>query len=737
MNNDILIKNDYNEFSYKPINYEINTIHPLIEYERYKIILKIKDETQNILNQYKYYKNPKKIITNWVIEQFKEGKNYYIDPLLPYECQDNIQLIINIVQDRIIQKERIDDFIKDLDFTNKFTKGIDKIRQFIQSKFYQQNFNKGIINVEIFKGYRQLSIKFNLNNNYLLLSIKIFDKLYQKLFDKYQLSTKIKINNQEYNLNRFHTLLICLFIRYKSLFAANEQLACNPKFYEKLNKLYHFNVELFASSINHLYDNYCSLFYDIEQYFGSIGFYNNINIIKGLYVANPPFSEDIMYDMANILNNLLSNNNNPLTFLIIIPAWRSNDNYGLYKCFDVLQKSKFTKKIITIPKEKARFFNYFENVYGYPCAINFIIMQNEQGSESHNLNIQKIEKLIEQLWTKKVEVKNNNTDKIKFMELKLNRLKNSEIIIRKNIKYIDDGYSYNSNQTNVFYLKYAKKQYILYKKYKYLNFIKKIKFNSVNIARIYFEKIFNNFYNNLDFNNINFLNNGSGTEWVKVYINYKIDKNIINCNNITISELSDKLIFEKKNNSKQNKFNFIFCLDSLNTDIFRLCAYFSEHFILYILFLETLYCLTHQEKDGSFMICFYTLDLKMTKDLIILLNNYYKEIKIFKAVIDNNIISFVCGKYFIGCGSKIIKILFEIKNKLLNNNKYNIFDVKKREEYNVKLPITKDQSNKILQNVFDISLDSNIIRDNFKKIESFNKDIIHLYNSNVTNMTKI
>ena len=41
MNNDILIKNDYNEFSYKPINYEINTIHPLIEYERYKIILKI------------------------------------------------------------------------------------------------------------------------------------------------------------------------------------------------------------------------------------------------------------------------------------------------------------------------------------------------------------------------------------------------------------------------------------------------------------------------------------------------------------------------------------------------------------------------------------------------------------------------------------------------------------------------------------------------------------------------
>ena len=122
-------------FSIKVFNPFKKGVYPL------EIILKIKDETQYILNQYKYYKNPKKIVTNWIIEQFKEGKKYYIDPLLPYESQDNIQLIINIVQDRIIKKERIDDFIKDLDFTNKFTKAVDKIRQFIQSKFYQQNFN--------------------------------------------------------------------------------------------------------------------------------------------------------------------------------------------------------------------------------------------------------------------------------------------------------------------------------------------------------------------------------------------------------------------------------------------------------------------------------------------------------------------------------------------------------------------------------------------------------------------
>ena len=737
MNHNILIKNRYNEFTYRPINYEINIIHPLIEYERYKIFFEIKDHTQSVLNQYKYYKNPEKIITNWVIEQFKEGKDYYIDPLLPFQSQDNAQLIKNIVQDRIIKKERINDFIRDLDFTNKFTSAVDKIRKFIQSEFYLNNFNKGIINVDIYNEYRLLSIKFNLGGSYSLFTIKIFNKLYQKLTDKYKLNLKNKIDNQENNLEHFHTLLICLYLRYKSFFAANEQLACNPEFYEKLNKMYHFNVELFASSINHLYDKYSSLFYDIEQYFGSIGYYNNINIRKGLYVANPPFSEDIMKNMANTFNRLLSNNNNPLTFLIVIPAWKSDNDYGLYECFDILQKSTFTKKIITIPRERARFFNYFENVYGYPCAVNFIIMQNQKGSEDHHLNIQEIEKLIDQLWTKKVQMKEEKNDNLKFMELKLNGSKDSKITIRKNIKYIEDGFNYNNSQTDNFYLKYAIIQYILYKN---IDFKKRIRFNNTNIARIYFQKIFNNFFYNQNFNNINFLINGNEIEWIREYIAYKTDQDIVNCHNITVNDLSinfdpkfnlgTKFNFDKKFNFDP-KFNFIFCLDLLNQDRFKLCAYFSEHFTLHILFLETLYCLTHQEKGGSFMICFYTLDLKMTRDLILLLNNCYKEVKIFKAIVDDNIISFVCGKHFKGCHPNIINILFEIKNKLLNNN-YNIFNNKKREEYNVKLPITKDQNNKILYNLFNIS--DNL--GNNSKIDKFNREIILLLNNNINNIAK-
>ena len=122
----------------------------------------------------------------------------------------------------------------------------------------------------------------------------------------------------------------------------------------------------------------------------------------------------------------------------------------------------------------------------------------------------------------------------------------------------------------------------------------------------------------------------------------------------------------------------------------------------------------------------------MTKDLILLLNNCYKEVKIFKAIVDDNIISFVCGKHFKGCDPNIINILFEIKNKLLNNNNYNIFNKRKRDEYNVKLPITKDQNNKILHNVFNIS--DNL--GNNSKIDKFNREIILLLNSNINNISK-
>ena len=45
-----------------------------------------------------------------------------------------------------------------------------------------------------------------------------------------------------------------------------------------LFKSYGVNFELYGSAINALSDNYCSLFYDIEKYFGSKGNFFDIEL---------------------------------------------------------------------------------------------------------------------------------------------------------------------------------------------------------------------------------------------------------------------------------------------------------------------------------------------------------------------------------------------------------------------------------------------------------------------------
>jgi phosphorylated CTD-interacting factor 1 len=110
----------------------------------------------------------------------------------------------------------------------------------------------------------------NINNG------KIFTKINRKINDS------------------FIKLVMCIILRYNSLESYNQQLAILPDLNKYLHNKYNINFELFASSINCFYGNYCSLFFDLEKYFGSNGNFNLLNIKKGFYVANPPFDEEII-----------------------------------------------------------------------------------------------------------------------------------------------------------------------------------------------------------------------------------------------------------------------------------------------------------------------------------------------------------------------------------------------------------------------------------------------------------
>jgi hypothetical protein len=179
-------------------------------------------------------------------------------------------------------------------------------------------------------------------------------------------------------------------MRYYTLESYNQQLAVAPSFYNYISKRYNANTELFASSINSTLTNYCSLFYDVEKHFNSRGSFNGMNVVKGMYVANPPFSNDIMTVMANRIIDWLDKTNQDLGFVVTIPAWdKEEEKYGRYEPFFILKASKYLVNVIKIPKYKAYFVDYISYREIRPVDVYVILLQNKASKNKYRINLGK------------------------------------------------------------------------------------------------------------------------------------------------------------------------------------------------------------------------------------------------------------------------------------------------------------------------------------------------------------
>ena len=184
-----------------------------------------------------------------------------------------------------------------------------------------------------------------------------------------------------YNLD---TLVWCLLFRYITLGSHNHQLAVIPSVMNKLKTNYNLNIELFASGINHYFDNYCSLFYDIEKHFGSCGSFFNFKPIRGLFGFNPPYENNLMENGVNkIISHLDSSEleNEPLGFVVTIPIWdkegkdiMENDfnskpgknmsiDYGDYNVINIIENSPYLKLKKMVPKYNFSYLDYFNMIY--------------------------------------------------------------------------------------------------------------------------------------------------------------------------------------------------------------------------------------------------------------------------------------------------------------------------------------------------------------------------------------
>jgi len=204
----------------------------------------------------------------------------------------------------------------------------------------------------------------NILNN-ILLPIKIYDKLTQS-YDGPD--------------NMIDDYLWSIIFRYQLLGSNNHQLAVLPNIMNNMNKDYNLNFECFASAINSTFKNYCSIYWDLERHFGSVGSFFNIIPLRGTFGFNPPYQKDIINLGINKLFNFLKESTEELTFIITIPIWdtegrnimkelynneleKQNIEYGDFPIIYEIRNSEYYREMLMIPKEKFTYVDHNFDLY--------------------------------------------------------------------------------------------------------------------------------------------------------------------------------------------------------------------------------------------------------------------------------------------------------------------------------------------------------------------------------------
>ena len=119
------------------------------------------------------------------------------------------------------------------------------------------------------------------------------------------------------------TLIFCIMYRYDYLgLLTNIMLSVEPAYYLELEKKFGACIELFGSALNHTLPHYCSLFYDLEKFFGSRGNHYNLVPVRGFYLMNPPFTEEVMNSsLERMLGFLDEDVSGDIKYFVTMPIW--------------------------------------------------------------------------------------------------------------------------------------------------------------------------------------------------------------------------------------------------------------------------------------------------------------------------------------------------------------------------------------------------------------------------------
>jgi hypothetical protein len=254
------------------------------------------------------------------------------DPILTDKPNYNINTIKNLIKNTLRKNpELLKIFIKKMkivlpkvstrmkDYYNEYLPLVDKYKDTNIFKINKVYNDESIIILSL----EQIGEYFYEHDS---LSFSIHISLYKHLIKLYSIRNyNIFQIDEDLNyswINEFDENVFILYCRYNYLASGSSQATIQPQFKKRLLEQLNIKFELFGSAINSSYTHYCSLFYDIEKYFGSCGSFFDTNLIAGYYEANPPFEKNIIHNMFGKFYKELEmaeKNKRGLLFFIIIP----------------------------------------------------------------------------------------------------------------------------------------------------------------------------------------------------------------------------------------------------------------------------------------------------------------------------------------------------------------------------------------------------------------------------------
>lgn len=132
-------------------------------------------------------------------------------------------------------------------------------------------------------------------------------------------------------------------------------------------------IELFGSPFN-TDGEYCSVLALEKEYFQSLGSFFDYELVSGRnYLANPPFDELLMENMANRIDQQLAKTSD-VTVIILIPVWRKMP----YVARDILNASPFRKERAELNRDTYFYYDPVSDRYASICNSYIYILSNSQ-----------------------------------------------------------------------------------------------------------------------------------------------------------------------------------------------------------------------------------------------------------------------------------------------------------------------------------------------------------------------